>query len=150
MNITDINSAGGLGPLTGSPSSKPTPSPEGQRSKSVEASRLPVDRTELDSNSRQDARVLEAAKMVIEALPEIRSDRVALARQRLSQGYYDRPEIQQAIAAKLVQDPESRPIPTLSSAQTDEMRNKIQQGYYLTDAVMDIVTNGLLEEVKEK
>ena len=47
------------------------------------------------------ARRLSEAKAVFDGLPEIRADRVALARARLLSGYYDTPEVKEVLVSKL-------------------------------------------------
>ena len=65
------------------------------------------DRTQASSASSEDvrqirahqARLTEAAKNA----PDVRTDRVAQARARVQEGYYDRPEVRSAVAGRLLQ-----------------------------------------------
>jgi flagellar biosynthesis anti-sigma factor FlgM len=49
------------------------------------------------------AQQIAEAKRVADSLPDVRADRVELAKQRLSAGYYDTPEAKEEIVSKLAQ-----------------------------------------------
>ena len=48
------------------------------------------------------ARQIANAKAVADGLPDVRGDKVALARKRLAAGYYDTPEAKEVLVDKLV------------------------------------------------
>jgi len=142
MKINDITSHG-VAPVRGVASRTVTPA-----SRPAEAESLPQDVADLRGDVRQEARILDAAKLVYEALPDVRADKVELARKRLAEGFYDRPEVQEQIAAKLAGDAEARPAPSLTLAQKADIQRRLAEGFYDRPEVVDEIARGLAEDVE--
>lgn len=146
MYINDINQPGGIGPIREPIPSKPQKIEEKPTREA--ASSGPIDRAEIDRISREDARILEGAKLLYEALPEVRSDKIKLARQRLAQGFYDRPEVRQEIANRLVADPEAHAVPPLTEEKTSVIKGRLENGYYDQPEVKSQIARNLLDDAQ--
>jgi len=142
MKISDIIKSGGVQP-TGPAASRTAPPVE----KSPYSAALPQDTAEL-SSKLQESRILDGARLVYDALPDVRADKVELAKKRLAEGYYDRPEVQDQIAAKLAADSEAHPAPALSAEQKDVIRQRLAEGYYNHPAVVNSIAQGLAEDAE--
>lgn len=106
-----------------------------------------VDRADLHPEVRIETQIIEGAKLVYEALPDVREDRVAQAKQRLTDGYYDRPEVIDQIAARLSADPEAVPAAPLSLERQAEIKRRLTEGFYDSPQVVDTIAAGLAGEV---
>src|SRR3990172_4941781 len=104
MVISYINDPGGVGPIRG-PQPKQT-EPTAPPKTSPPAVPTAADRAEVTPLQAEEAGLREAAKLVLESLPEVRADKVELAKQRLAEGFYNKPEVQAAIAGRILADPE--------------------------------------------
>ncbi|MBN1164711.1 MAG: flagellar biosynthesis anti-sigma factor FlgM [Candidatus Krumholzibacteriota bacterium] len=49
------------------------------------------------------SRMVSRAKVAAEALSDIREERIAQVKQRMAEGYYDSPEVQEELAAKIAE-----------------------------------------------
>ena len=144
MTINELTQSGGIGPLRGlSPKSTPTIEPKS------EPTAQPADRADLGSGVQNDARLLDAAHMVFNALPDIRAVKVALAKQRLADGYYDLPDIQDQIASKLAGDPEASPDKPLDSTRQAQIQNRLSDGYYDKPKVLDQTAQALANDAEQ-
>jgi len=144
MYIYDISGSSGIDPVK---DSTPRPvEPSKQQSTKPDAYKSAGDRTDVNRETQIDSRNLQAAKLVLDTIPDVRTDKVELARQRLRDGYYDGPEIRESIAARMVKDPEANPVPT----DVDEIRNRLQNGYYDNPEVKDVIVKGMLNDALKK
>jgi len=142
MTINDIKQLGGIQPVRPQ-DIRPSASRGGATSDSTAP---PKDRAELTGGVQQEARILDAARLVFDALPDVRADKVELAKKRLAEGYYDRPVVQEQIAARLAADPEARPEPPLSAERRAEIRNRLAEGFYDRPEIIDQIAQGLAED----
>lgn len=148
MLISDINQAGGIGSVRESSSHKPE-QVSSKKSQPTGGQQNAIDRTEINRILREDTRILEAAKLLYEAVPDVRVDKVELARKRLASGYYDRPAVRKETAAKMVEDPESIPRAPLTNERVDEMRTKSKQGFYDQPEIKDRIARGMIDDAIE-
>ena len=145
MYINDINNTGGIDPIEGS-IPKPVKSVT-EKPPETEQIKSEVDRAELEQSRLEDSQAFEAAKLVLETIPDVRTDKIELARKRLEEGFYDRPEIQAEIAAMMIADPEANPaLRTLSPEEIETIRNRIESGYYDEEKVNNIIASGLIDD----
>jgi hypothetical protein len=146
MYVYEILNGSGIGPVQG-PEGKPVGKPEAQPQKNIEPFQSGSDTTEIGKVSQEDSRSLEGAKLVIETLPEVRTDKVELARQRLAEGYYDKPEVRDAIAGKMLADPEANPaIGELDEKDISSIKSKLQTGFYDQPDVRDKIAGGMIDD----
>ena len=147
MFISDINQAGGIGSVREPSSQKPEqvsvkkPQSSGQQKA--------IDSTEINRILRDDTRILEGAKLLYEALPDVRADKVELAQKRLASGYYDRPEVRAEIAGKMVKDPESAPHALFSEERADQIREKSKLGFYDRPEIRNQIARGMIDDATE-
>jgi hypothetical protein len=146
MMVNDVTNPGGIGPVKGitprqTEALKPLSTP------TAGAAPL-VDRPEVTRDVQAEARLLQGAKLVADALPNIREDKVALAKARLAAGYYDRPEVKGEIIVRLLADPEASPPPhdPLSEERAAELRGKIATPFYEQPVIRDKVVAGLIDD----
>jgi len=142
MKLNDITQHGGIGQVRGV---APRPSSTIQPPDSNLAP--PKDRAELSRDLQQESRVLDGARLVYDALPDVRADKVALAKQRLAAGYYDQPSVQDQIVAKLATDSEARPTPPLSLEAAATIKQRLADGFYDKPDVVDRIAQGLADDV---
>lgn len=112
------------------------------------------DRLEISAGAREleglRSRLLDQAM----AMPEVRQDRVAQARARMAEGFYQREDLVSEVAHRLMADQdlakvEDRPATPASQPgyREDLMREvdaKIQSGFYTDGEVMNFVADRLL------
>ena len=147
MYVHEILNGGGIGSIRGA-EGKPVDKPELKPQQNVEPLQSGADRADIGEVSREDSRSLEGAKLVFETLPEVRTDKVELARERLAEGYYDKPEIQDAIAGKMLADPEVNPAAgELNDNEVAAIKNKLQTGFYDQPDVRDKIASGMVDDV---
>jgi len=115
--------------------------------KSTDPADLAVDQAEFHAGAKVESNLLEGAKLVFEAIPDVRADRVALAKQRLADGFYDKPEIADRIADRMVADPEAQPSASLSLSQQGEIRRKLAEGFYDSPEAIEKIAGGLIEDL---
>ncbi|MDK9700649.1 MAG: hypothetical protein OEM52_10945 [bacterium] len=93
----------------------------------------------------------------LDALPAVRNDRVSEVEQRLTSGYYDNPEIFDAIAGKLTSDPIvtsaindlaefSAPAPT-QAADSTMISNRLASKYYEQSQVTEVISERLVQDL---
>ena len=146
MYVYEILNSGGIGPVQ-EPAGKPVNKPEVKPQQNIEPFQAGSDTTEIGKVSQDDSRSLEGAKLVIETLPEVRADKVELARQRLTEGYYDKPEVRDAIAEKMLADPETNPVAgEINENDAESIRNKLQSGFYDLPDVRDKIAGGMIDD----
>ncbi|MBM3326382.1 MAG: flagellar biosynthesis anti-sigma factor FlgM [Calditrichaeota bacterium] len=145
MKIEPIDSSSGLSPIQ---------SPAAQSPKRVKTGRtfpapqMPADRAEVAAASQTDARVLQGAKLLLEATPDIRQDKVELARQRLQAGFYNQPEVLAQTAEKMSADPEARPATPLSLEHIAGIKKRIAEGFYDRPEIKDQIAQSLLDDIE--
>ncbi len=144
MVLNDIRHSGGLKPAQGIGSQKiqPANTQPANVSESISVS----DSAEFNRIAREDSRILDGARMVAEALPNIRQEKVKLAKERLESGYYDRPEVKDQIATGMTSDPESVPSAPISEEQIASIRSSVSNQYYDQPDVKNEVAKGLADD----
>lgn len=78
-----------------------------KQNRPISKSPAQVDKSEFSSDARRLSNIksqAEAAAAHAIKSPEIRFDKVELAKQRVETGYYDRPEVREALAEKIMDD----------------------------------------------
>jgi len=146
MYVHELLNGGGIDSIRG-PEGKPVDKPEVKPQQNVEPLQSGADRADIGEISREDSRSLEGAKLVFETLPEVRTDKVELARERLTEGYYDKPEVQDAIAGKMLADPEVNPAAgELNEKDIASIKDKLQSGFYDKLDVRDQIAGGMVDD----
>ncbi|MCF7811771.1 flagellar biosynthesis anti-sigma factor FlgM [bacterium] len=146
MYVYEILNSGGIGPVR-KPESRPVDKPEVKPQQNTDSLQSGSDKADIGKVSQEDSRSLEGAKLVIETLPEVRTEKVELARQRLAEGYYDKPDVRDAIAGKMLADPEANPIiGEIKDEDAASIRNKIQSGFYDQPDIQDKIAGGMIDD----
>ena len=142
MKINEIIQPGIVQPNRGvsGKNSVATPAP------SAKSEGFGVDQAEFHQGAKVESHLLEGAKLVFEAIPDVRADKVAQAKQRLAEGYYDRPAVIDQIAARLAADPEAQPSAQISLAEQAEIRRRLAEGFYDSPEAIEKIATGLVEE----
>lgn len=148
MYIKDISYTGGIQPAQ-SPGPRKIEPAEISKITKTDAAHKVIDKTEIDRIAREDARILEASKLIFDALPDIRADKVALAKRRLKEGFYDRPEIKAQIARELGAAPEAKPEPPMIEQKADVIRDRMKAGFYDTPEARAQIARGLIDDALE-
>ncbi len=146
--VHNIQDGGGVGPIKG-PVQQPA---ESGKNKPVQPDRVEPqkDRTELTPANRESSRTFEASKLLLETIPDVRRDKVELARRRLAEGYYDKPDIRAEIAARMISDPEANPSPgEIPDDETGIIRKQLRNGYYDRPDIKDMISRGMIDDVSE-
>lgn len=110
---------------------------------------LPDDKAEVSRDVQTESRLLDAAKMVYDALPDTRTDKIALARQRISEGYYGLPPVLEEIASRMLSDSEAKPARKLTATDQKVVKDRIDQGYYDQPQAAGKIAAGLADDAAE-
>lgn len=143
MKINELTQPGVVQPNRGVTSRSVATSP----AKVAESAGFSLDQAEFHQEARVESHLLEGAKLVYEAITDVRTDRVAQAKQRLAEGFYNKPEVIDQIATRLAADPEARPSAPLSLAQQGEIKRRLSEGFYDTPEAIEKIAAGLTEDV---
>jgi hypothetical protein len=105
INGSHLSRTGGLDPFSGPVRSKKDSETEADRPAAGPARNAkPADTMEISEAAHRlvDLRqAVDTGRAAIEALPEIRDEKVELARKRLGQGFYNSQAVRDEVAAKL-------------------------------------------------
>lgn len=149
MDISDVIHSGGVQPTIGSSSKKVQPV-QTEKTGKVRSEVQKIDRAEIDRIARDDARVLEGARLVLEALSDVRAEKVEEARKRLAEGYYKGPDVKAQIAKNMMEDPEIYPVvPPISGKIAKEINQKIDDKFYERKEVKEEVARGLVDDARQ-
>lgn len=105
------------------------------------APRSGADTIEFDPRRREDAIIEENAKILLNELPEVRSERIEEARRKLESGFYDRPEVIEQAAQNVQNELDQTAALAQKQKTEDEMvdgaQRRLIQGYYEQPEVLD-------------
>ncbi len=120
----------------------------------LERPALAGDQVELSRGGLEAARLRQRLLEEAGRLPEVREDRVALARERVSSGFYEAEGIVDHISRHLEEGPlrqvaasgnSSMPPETYRTELMQEVSAKIESGFYSDQDVMSFVADRLLD-----
>lgn len=100
-------------------------------------------------SQRFHSRLLAAAKLVLQELPDPHTARLEEIKEHLRSGAYLTPEVQRRVAEKILQDPELRAQTTLDPERLQLIKNRIQKGFYDREEVKRAVADKLAQEAKK-
>ena len=106
---------------------------------------------QVDPKRREDARLFENARLLLEELPDIRPERIEEVRRRLQAGFYDRPEALEETAKKILrEEPLQESAETSKEDQADnervqQARRRLVSGYYDQSDVLDETARRILK-----
>ncbi|MFA7329863.1 MAG: flagellar biosynthesis anti-sigma factor FlgM [Candidatus Delongbacteria bacterium] len=113
------------------------------------------DRLEISSSGLELSRLRSSLQTQAAQLPEIREERVALARQRVAAGFYDREEIVAQISDRMMEDSSlgetaatgngTVPAAPYRDELMREVETKIHSGFYTDNDVMSFVADRLMD-----
>jgi anti-sigma28 factor (negative regulator of flagellin synthesis) len=98
------------------------------------------DLVEVDAQRADEAQLEENARLLLNELPEVRSDRVEEAKRKLAAGFYDSQNVLEETAGKIRQElasPALAPPPKDDPQEIARTRNRLAQGYYDQPQVLD-------------
>ena len=142
------------------PATPPTPEESKREKSGVES--IPKDEIHVDKERRDEARLVDNARLLLDELPEVRSDKVELAKRRLEAGYYDRPEVLGKTAGKILDsESQEKAIPikvddgtgrktTSGNLQegerAEQIRRRLGSGYYEQAEILDETARRILKK----
>lgn len=107
------------------------------------------DVVQVNAGRADDARLEEDAKLLLDELPEVRSDRVEEAKRKLAAGFYDRPEILKETAGKIAQDlsePKLASAPQVNAEDVARAKARLALGYYEQPEVLDETAKRIIKK----
>ncbi len=102
------------------------------------------DSLQVDKTRRQEAQFVEDSKLLMEELPDVRADKVALAKSRLAEGFYNDPKVLAEAASKMLA--EEKEIQDLNVA---EVKKRLSSGFYENPDVLNQTAGNIIKDVEE-
>jgi len=100
------------------------------------------DSLQVDQLRKEEAHIIENSRLLLDELPEVRSDKVALAKQRLAEGFYDKKEVLNQTAAKLIKEKDE-----VADQNIQQVRNNLAKGYYDNPDVLNQTAGNILKDI---
>lgn len=154
-NIKEILPEAAIGKLDRKQPTAPR-APDESRPEKIQEESKQRDLLQVDEKRRDETRLVENAKLLLEELPDVRSDRVEQARQRLENGFYDRPEVLDQTAGKLLESESPEGLTQLRNVSVADENSNVQKvqtsqdrlssGYYEQDGILDKTAQRILKE----
>jgi hypothetical protein len=142
MKIDKVNITG-IQPTTGT-----TPKAGVERAGRIDSSPAnAVDRADVRKDLAVESRLMDAARLVLEAIPDVRADKIELAKQRLAEGFYDKSEVRDQIAGAFVADAIATPTPEISARQQSEVKERLSAGFYNSPSVIEKIAEEMVKDV---
>ena len=143
--VKQISEDSAIGKVSrGAPAAQPKSAEEIKKEKAIgEVPRQ--DSLQVSEKLREEAALVENAKLLLEELPEIREGKVAQAKQRLAEGFYDRAEIIEQTAAKMMEENAQD-----RTANVDQAKNRLAEGYYEKPEVIEDTARKIIRDIKGK
>ncbi|TKJ40266.1 hypothetical protein CEE37_08035 [candidate division LCP-89 bacterium B3_LCP] len=112
------------------------------------------DTVHVDEKRQENVRLAENARLLLEELPDVRSERVEQARRRLQEGFYDDPEVLAKTAGKILQERSEVINANLKSADQDDTngekvqnaKRRVASGYYDKPEVLEKTAENILKD----
>ena len=122
-NIKEISPESALGKVGRGQPAAPKPPEESAPEKAGGAPEQ-KDILQLDEKRRQEVRLTENARLLLEELPDVRPERVEEVRRRLREGFYDDPEVVEKVVDKILEELSER----RSAARNLESEPEVREG----------------------
>lgn len=119
-----------------------------------------VDKVEVAGIARQSketGRLFRLAKAKMQAIADVRYDKIQAAKRKIENGEYNRPEVISALADKLAKNPEIQAsLPKsaekaasagLSPQRMEVIKNRLQSGFYDKPEVVEKIANSILTDL---
>lgn len=112
------------------------------------------DRVEISGSAIERSRLQSVLLQRMEAMPDVREDKVALARERMATGFYERGDVVSKLGDRMLESGTLRVEPEGASELPEtsyrkelmgEVNAKMQGGFYSDNDVMSFVADRLLQ-----
>ncbi len=117
------------------------PSEEIRKEKSAEVSDR-KDSLQVDQMRKEEAHLIDNSRLLLEELPEVRNDKVALARQRLQEGFYDKPEVLNETTSKLLKEQSE-----ITDMNVQQVKSRLAKGYYDSPDILNQTAGNILKDI---
>lgn len=158
-NIKEISPESALGKVGRGQPTAPKP-PEETAPEKADATPDRKDILQVDEKRRQEVRLMENARLLLEELPDTRPERIEEVRRRLQEGFYDDPEVVEKVVDKVLEELSQRKsaIGKLKSEtevkednstdpkRVQQARHRLARGYYDQPDVLDETARRILKE----
>jgi hypothetical protein len=142
--VKQISEESAIGKVSrGTPASQPKTAEEIKKEKTGEEVAR-KDSLQVNEKLREEATLVENARLLLDELPEVREDKIALARRRLAEGFYDKAEVIEKTAAKMVDEKNQ----DRAAGRVDKARNRLAEGYYEKPEVIDETARKIVRDIK--
>ncbi len=109
---------------------------------------------QVDRKRQEEIRLQENARLLLGELPDKRPDKIAEARRRMDSGYYDRPEVLEETAGKIIEENSSTTALRTKEESNHEInpdrvntaRQRLADGYYDQPEIVDETARRILKE----
>lgn len=152
-NIPKISSESAVGKVDRRQPATPQ-SPTDVRTDESSKANKQSDLLQVDHQRQHENRLEENAKLLLGELPEKRADKIAQARSRLESGFYDRPEILEKTAGKILKDSiNAAPLQisgeensAVNSDRVNNSRRRLASGYYEQQEVLEETARRIIKK----
>lgn len=116
------------------------------------------DKIEISEDAKllmQQNSIVQTAKEALNALPDVRSDKVEQSEERLQSGFYEKPEVYSRVADTLVANPNEEPVAETLNVSGEKLevrlekiqqaQQKIEDGFYERQEILENIISRLLE-----
>ncbi len=141
-DIKEISPEAGIGKVGRGQPAAPQKTAEEVRQEQAADVAKKQDSLQVDQQRKQEAHLIENSRLFLDELPDVRAYRVQQAKRRLQEGYYNRPEVLEETAAKLLQD-ESE----ISAENVKQAQNKLAGGQYDKPEVLDETAQRIIRDI---
>ncbi len=130
--------------------------PEAGKQKSIDK----VDVAGVAKQTKETAHLFRLAKAKIQAVSDVRYDKIQATKRKIESGEYTRPEVLSALADKLAKNPEIQAALSqsaensasagLSPKRMEMIKNRIQSGFYNKPEVVEKIADSILMDMGEQ
>jgi anti-sigma28 factor (negative regulator of flagellin synthesis) len=132
-NVKGIAAESGINQVKRGTTVSPSTPDEIKRDRKAEKGGAQEDTLQVNQERRRAAGMIENARLLLEELPDSRPERIAQVKQRLQEGFYERAEVLEGTAGKILDDLQAKPPKTVSEDEADkidQVKNRLRDGYY--------------------
>ena len=149
--VKDVPFSGGIASPLGPGPKKVEPShAKVQKPDTAQQSNQIIDRAEINRIAQDDARILKAGRLLMDAIPDVRSAKIETAQHRMRTGYYEKPEVRAQIFRNMVEDPESYPtIPPMTEKDIELVFERLKRNFYEEPEVKNQIAKGMIDDAVE-
>lgn len=150
-NIKGISAESAIGQVKRGKAAAPQTPEEIKKEQSPEKS-PGSDTLQVNQKQREITQLVENARLLLDELPDVRPDRVEQAKQRLQEGFYQRPEVREEIAQKILDEfstlktDQNNTAEQSSTKRTERAKSRLSNGYYDQPEILDETARRILKK----